>query len=147
MRFVTDVHTAGSLMDGSGTVTMELSNPLGVGFAIKNINLRVDKVTHQWIPAPRGSHQHGHLVDRAHIITSAHLTECGGHTPCVSVPAHCAADQACGRVHFGVGATLLVDYSEVQDVDHAQLNINREWERSVQCLVLALLRGHRYRSL
>jgi hypothetical protein len=136
MRFVTDVHTAGSLMDGSGTTTMELSNPLGVGFAIKNINLRVDKVTHQWIPAPRGSHQHGHSVDRAHIITSAHLTECGGHTPCVSVLAHCVADQACGRVHFGVGATLLVDYSEVQDVDHAQLNINREWERSVQCLVL-----------
>eukprot|EP01043_Picozoa_sp_COSAG02_P127584 COSAG02_NODE_64964_length_259_cov_0.643750_1_plen_82_part_10 len=82
-------------MDYSGTMTMELSNPLGVGYGVKNIDLRVDKMVHQWVPGQ--GRQRGHVETNSRIITQFHLGGCHS-IPCVYVPANCTADQACGRV-------------------------------------------------
>ncbi len=121
LRFYTNLHTRGSIMDYSGSATMELSNPLGVGYGIKYMDLRVDKMVHQWV---RGSPHHpGHSVTHPRIVTQIHLESCHS-SPCVYVPANCTADKPCGRVPLGVTGTLIASVSEVQDTEHLELNIN-----------------------
>lgn len=127
-RFYTNYHTSGSILDYytsgsiSWTVSMALSNPLGVGYGIKDIDLRVDKTESRWVPDNHGS---GDLVPHSRVVTQFDLVDCHSIT-CVFVPANCSADQACGRVPFSVTGTLKAPMSEVQDTDRFDLDINSE---------------------
>jgi hypothetical protein len=119
----------------SSTLSLEMSNPLGVSYAIKSIDLPIYKFTREW---NREQHRR---QDHVLLVTEAQLVGCSDRTPCVYVPAYCPADRWCGQVPMSVQATLLVDYSEIRTVGDLNLNIHGEQHRddNLFCLLRVLL--------
>jgi hypothetical protein len=121
LRVVTNVVTDGSLTDGEGTVTMEMSNPFGIGYGIINVIASVVKVTHSWDTNARVARDH-HMS----LGPPAHMLNCAGLSPgtsCLYVPAHCPASSDCGRVPISISARMTADYSEVRDTQSLELSI------------------------
>ena len=118
MRVVTSVVIAGSVTDGLGSISMELSNPFGIGYGIKSVIVPVNKVTHSWDTNARMLRDY-HLT----LGPPAHMLNCLGLEVCAYVPAHCAHDTDCGKVPMALEARMTADYSEVQDAEHLELNI------------------------
>ena len=109
-RFWTDIETTDSLVDGTATAIMHMSNPFGVGYGIRRMQLLVNKPTGgpTWHAADPDSHRGGYWgppppPQRVGII---HASHCHSHGPCLYVPAHCSLNSSCGGKIFRVEGSV-----------------------------------------